>query len=129
MKKILILLTIFTSSANAEIIELDCRYTPFVINGKGMEYQHLFTIDTKSKRMYQHGGEYILKIQPHRYIAYTRYLFNNNQLLLTDKGVYPEEWNYEINRENLSYLGRGILGPDIQDDGKCKIIKQRENRI
>jgi len=133
MKKLLILVTMFIGYANAEIIELDCRFkdsNPLVLEGKEIEYQHLFTIDTKSNRMYDGMIEFILETQPHYYIAYPRYLFENNELLLTEKQIYPRSyWSYKINRENLNYWQRGHDSPTrLSNDSKCTIIN-RDNII
>jgi len=127
MKKLLILLTIFASSSHAETIDLDCTYKTNW-NGQPTTGTHSFSIDTRLKMMYGGGETYILEVQPHQYVAYPRYLFSNDELLLINKGVFPDrEFHYIINREDLNYYGRGVLAPSYLG-GKCTVIN-RDNII
>jgi len=131
MKKLLylLILTMLHSVSYAEIIELDCKYRT-TWDGREYDVEQKFTIDTKSNRMYNGMIEFILETQPHYYIAYPRYLFKNNELLLTEKQIYPTKlWNFKFNRENLNYHERGNM--DILrmlNDSKCT-ISNRDNVI
>jgi hypothetical protein len=121
-KTILILITILTGYVNAEIIELDCKYRA-TWDGREYDAEQKFTIDTKSNRMYDGMIEFILETQPHYYIAYPRYLFENNELLLTEKQIYPTRlWKFKFNRENLNYHERGNMDTlRMLNDSKCTI--------
>ncbi|MDC0388549.1 hypothetical protein OAM53_00725 [Candidatus Thioglobus sp.] len=129
MKKLLILLALLNGFANAEIIELDCKHRAEWDN-REYDVEEKFTIDAKSKRMYQGEVVYILETQPHFYIAYNMVFFDNNELLLTEKQIYPRSyWSYKINRENLNYWQYGHDSPTrLLNDSKCTIIN-RDNII
>ena len=123
MKKLLILLTLFTGIAKAEIVELKCSYQ-ITYDGRETTYEHDFSIDTKLKRFYEYETVYVLEIRPHQYVAYPMFLFTKDELLLVEKGIFPQgNHDFIINRENLHYYGRG-LSPSRASGGKCKVVKR-----
>ena len=133
MKKILILFILLDGFANAENIELDCAYTtdnPMIGDGGKKWYGEslLLTIAPESKRAYSDAFKYIVEVQPHFYVLYHEFLTNKNEIILMDKGVYPKNWFYKINRENLSWLGNGKIRPHKNDNGQCVVIN-RKNKI
>ena len=130
MKKLLILLALLNGFANAEIIELNCAYTtdkPTYVDGGKKWYggRLLLTIDPESQRAYAGETKYILEVQPHFYILYHELFFNQNEIILMDKGVYPKNWFYKINRESLSWFGKDKIRPNKNHNGQCTITERK----
>jgi len=123
MKKLLTLLTMIASFTHAEVINLDCHYKDNSWNSKKIvEYQQKFTIDTQLKRLYEYETAHVLEIRPHHYIAYPLYLFSNDELLLTEKGIYPNgKIDYIFNRKHLGYYAKNRAPSRIMG-GQCTVV-------